>query len=160
MKLEGVGDDYEQVLESCGIDPNSDGFEDEPLVPYGLSEWRMLTCGSDFTVDVFRAFVNIGRQAPVARLITERGLLSDVVLALGGSVDASYPLGALVYCAGEFLCTRLGAFALPHRDPSFLVGMDLYRDYVRSFAVNYSLDEVVDYMEGLAGCSLGNVMEG
>ena len=106
MKMRDVGDDYDEVLDACGIDPNGDGSEDEPLVPYEVSDWCMLTRGGDFAVDVIRSFESIGREAPVARLIAERGLLSEVVLALGGSVDASYPLGALVFRASEFLLDR------------------------------------------------------
>ena len=65
-------------------------------------------------------------------------------------------MGAFVFRGTEALYTGTGNGLFPGYDANYLVGLGLYVDCVRAFCAAYSLEEIIEYLEGMAGFSLGD----
>ena len=113
----------------------------------------------DVAVDVLRVFAAIGRISEGARLVAERGLLGEVVLALGGITEEGSRLGALLSRRAAAVYVGVGTVQFPGDDSNYVAGLMLYNDCIRAFCAAYSLEEIVGYLEGMAGFMLSDRAE-
>ena len=159
MVVPDVGYGYRAVLADCGVDVDDELYAPVPVPGVHLHDWRSLVCGGDVAVDVLRVFNLIGRVSVGAQLVAERGLLGEVVLAFGGRTGEGTRLGLLVFRGTDALLADTASVQFPGDDSNYLAGLRLYGDCVRAFCAAYALEDIIDYLEGVAGFSLGDRLE-
>ena len=159
MVVPNVSYDYRVVLADCGVDVDDDIYAPVSVAGVHLQGWRSLVHGGDVAVDVLRVFHQLGRVSVGAQLIAERGLLGEVVLAFGGRAERGSRLGYLVFRGTDALLAGIPNVEFPTNDPNFLAGLELYSDCVRALCAAYALEDIIDYLEGMAGFGLGDRFE-
>ena len=111
--------------------------------------------GLGFELDLLRV---LGRVCEVSRrtyAMAKCFLVVEVAVGLGGDVCER---GNLARLMDKALVALPPWFEPPvHSLMDVLEGVALYRDGVGLLIARYTLEDVIDYAEGLAGCVLGEV---
>ena len=68
-------------------------------------------------------------------------------------------MGFLVSRGTDALLADIPNVQFPSNDSNYLAGLELYGDCVRALCAAYALEDVIDYLEGMAGFSLGDRLE-
>ena len=111
--------------------------------------------GSCFELDLLRVLSRVCEVSGHTYAMAKCFLVVEVAVGSGGDVRENSNLARLM---DKALVALPPWFEPPiHSLMDVLEGVALYRDGVGLLIARYTLEDVIDYAEGLAGCVLGEV---
>ena len=111
--------------------------------------------GSCFELDLLRVLSRVCEVSGHTYAMAKCFLVAEVAVGLGGDVRET---GNLARLMDKALVALPPWFDPPiHSMGDVLEGVVLYRDGVGLLIARYTLEDVIEYAEGLAGCVLGEV---
>ena len=111
--------------------------------------------GSCFELDLLRVLSRVCEVSGHTYAMAKCFLVAEVAVGLGGDVFERSKLARLM---DKALVALPPWFDPPiHSLGDVLEGVALYRDGVGLLIARYTLEDVIEYAEGLAGCVLGEV---
>ena len=109
--------------------------------------------GTCFELDLFRVLSRVCEVSGHTYAMAKCFLVAEVAVGLGGDVRENSNLARLM---DKALVVLPPWFEPPvHSLMDVLEGVALYRDGVGLLIARYTLEDVIEYAEGLAGCVLG-----